>query len=231
MRKDNKRLLKYLGIIFIAVLLTSKLPHDSYSIIQYIIRPIRYKNATIYISGIIALILYFIGIKGLTNLERFADKNKILIFIAVLVIIIPLMKWTLNFSRTNYHWLIDDGLKAVDIVDANINLAGSNNELTIILKLELIDYSRGQNQFKIRAYLPPKLSEYTGKKFYEFENDYITYGNRNIMNIEEHIVVKLDNDLALRILDDTQWYWEDSEYELYNEQEVIKIIDHGLQLH
>lgn len=53
--KDNKKLLKYLGILFILGLSAYKLPHDSYSIIQYIIRPIRYKNSTIYLSGIVPL--------------------------------------------------------------------------------------------------------------------------------------------------------------------------------
>ncbi len=53
--KDNKKLLKYLGILFILGLSAYKLPHDSYSIIQYIIRPIRYKNSTIYLSVIVPL--------------------------------------------------------------------------------------------------------------------------------------------------------------------------------
>ena len=121
-----------------------------------------------------------------------------------------------------------DGLKTVDIVDANVNLGSSNDKLTINFKLELIDYSRGQNKFKIRAYLPKELSEYTGKEFYEFEKDYITYGNRNKMDVEEHIVINSDNEDARRSLTDSQWYQKDFEYELYNEKEVIKVIDHGL---
>ena len=103
--KDNKMLIKYLGIIFISTLLTYKLPHDSYSIIQYIIRPIRYKGSTIYLTGIIPLVLFFIGIKGLFKIERFADKSKILLFIVIILIIIPIMKGTLDFTRTSYLWL------------------------------------------------------------------------------------------------------------------------------
>lgn len=225
--EDNKKLFKYLGIVFIAVLLTYKLPHDSYSIIQYIIRPIRYKNSVIYLSGIIPLVIFIIGIKGILSLERFEGKSKILIFLLIVMIIIPIMNWSLDFTRTNYHWLKRDGLKAVDIVDTDINLNGSNEELTINFKLELIDYSRSQNEFKIRVYLPKTLSDYVGKEFYEFEKDYRTYGNRNILNIKEQIVVRLDNDYTRKNSFDSQWYWEDAEYQLYNKKEVIKIIEHG----
>jgi hypothetical protein len=226
--KDNKRLLKYLGIIFIAVLLTYKLPHDSYSIIQYIIRPIRYKNSTIYLSGIIPLILFIIGIKGLFKLERFAHRSKILIFIVVTFIIIPVMKSTLDFTRTSYYALKGTGLRAVDIVDANADLTSSNKELAIDLKLELIDYGKRGNEFKIRVHLPEKLSEYTGKEFYEFEKNYVTHGNRNKIKIDEQIVIKSDNDNLYSTLSGSQWYLDEFEYELYNEKEVIKIIDRGL---
>ena len=62
MYKDNKNLLKYLGIVFIAVLLIYKLPHNSYSIIEYIIPPIRNNNSVIYLSGLVPLILFVVGI-------------------------------------------------------------------------------------------------------------------------------------------------------------------------
>ncbi|MCY6485057.1 hypothetical protein OW763_11970 [Clostridium aestuarii] len=227
MSEDNKKLFKYLGIVFIAVLLTYKLPHDSYSIIQYIIRPIRYKNSVIYLSGIIPLAVFIIGIKGILSLERFADKRRILIFLLIVTIIIPIMNWSLDFTRTNYHWLKRDGLNAVDIVDTDINLNGSNEELTINFKLELIDYSRSQNEFKIRVYLPKSLSDYVGKDFYEFEKHYRTYGNRSILNVKEQIVVRLDNDYTRKSSFDSQWYWEDVEYQLYNKKEVVKIMEHG----
>lgn len=226
--KDDKRLLKYLGIIFIAVLLTYKLPHDSYSIIQYIIRPIRYKSSVIYLAGIIPLLLFIVGTKGLFNLERFAEKNRILLFIAVVAIIIPVMRWTLDFTRTNYHWVKGDGLKAVDMVDANVNLGTSNDELAININLKLIDYSRGQNKFKIRMYLPKTLSDLVEKEFCDLEMEYVTYGHRRILNVEEQIVVKFDNEHTGSDIADSKWYREDFEYELYNEKEVIRIIDHGL---
>lgn len=180
MDKDNKNLLKYLGVVFIAVLLTYKLPHDSYSIVEYIIPPIRNNNSVIYLSGLVPLVLFVVGIKGLFKLERFKDKSKLLVFIAVIVIVIPLMRWTLDFSRTNYHWIKDDGLKAIDIEDANLSLSGSDSKTTVKVNMELKDYGRKQNKFKIRMYLPESLNLYTGKEFYEFENYHFTYGNRNI---------------------------------------------------
>ncbi|MCM1992558.1 hypothetical protein [Oceanirhabdus seepicola] len=227
MSDDNKKLFKYLGIIFIGVLLTYKLPHDSYSISQYILSPIRYKNSVIYLSGIIPLVTFIIGIKGIFSLERFENKSKILIFLLIVMIIIPIMNWSLDFTRTNYHWLKRDGLKAVHIAQSDINLGHSNEELTINFKLELIDYSRSRNEFKIKVYLPKSLSDYVGKEFYEFEKDYRTYGNRSTLNVTEQIVVKLDNDYTPNSLFKTQWYWEDVVYELYNKKEEIRIIEHG----
>lgn len=227
MDKDNKKLLKYLGIVFIAVLLTHKLPHNSYSIIEYIIPPIRNNNSVIYLSGLVPLILFVVGIKGFFKLERFKGKSKLLVFIAVIVIVIPLMTWTLDFSRTNYHWIKDDGLRAIDIEDSNISLSGSDSKTTVKVNMELKDYSRKQNKFKIRIYFPESLNSYTGKEFYEFENYYFTHGNRNITNIEEEIILKLDKENTDKLFQ-SKWYWENVEYELYNDEEAIKIIQHGL---
>lgn len=224
---DNKKLLRYLGLLFIYVLLTYKLPHDSYSIIQYVIKPIRYKNGVIHLLLIIPFVIFIISIKGILSLKRFASKSKILIFLLILLIILPIMKWSLDFTRTNYHWLKKDGLNAVDLVNANINLNGSSEKLTVNFKLELIDYSRSENKFKIRVYLPKSLSDYVGKEFYEFENDYRTYGNRSILNIREQIVVVLDDDYIRKDLFDSRWYREDVEYQLYNENQVITIKKHG----
>ena len=227
MSKENKKALQYLGIIFIAVLLTYKLPHDSYSITQYIIPPIRGENSVTHLSGILPLVLFIIGIKGLLNLERFADKSRLLIFIAVVLVIIPGMKWTLDVSRTNYHWIKGDGLKAIDIDESDISLKRVNDEKIISITLKLKDYGRKQNRFKIRVYLPKGIDAYIDEEFYDFERDYYTHGNRSASNIHEDIIIKLNNNYEAGELSDSQWYWEDVVYELYNDEEKIKIIRHG----
>ena len=227
MSKDNLRLFKYLGLIFIAELLIHKLPHDSYSIIQYIIRPIKIGNGALYLSGLFPLILIIIVIKDIFRQERYANRSRIGIIILIFVIIMPIMKWTLDFTRTNYHWIMRDGLSAVDIKESNINLERSNDSITIKVKLELIDYSRGQNEFKIRVYLPKSLSEYTGKEFYELKDNYRTNGNQSILKIDEEIVVIVDNVDAQEKMFNSKWYWEVTKYELFNENEIVDIINHG----
>jgi hypothetical protein len=174
------------------------------------------------------LVFFIIGIKGLFNLERFARRSKIFIFIVVAFIMIPVMKGTLDFARASYYALKGTGLRAVDMVDANATLTSSAEEIAISLKLELIDYGKGGNEFKIRVHLPEKLSEYTGKEFYEFEKNYVTHGDRNKIRINEQIAIKSDNDNLYSTLADSQWYLDEFEYELYNEKEAIKIIDRGL---
>ena len=227
MSKENKKLLQYLGIILIAVLLTYKLPHDSYSIIQYIIPPIKGENSVTHLSGIVPLILFIIGIKGLFNLERFADKSRLLIFMAVVLVLIPAMKWTLDLSRTNYHWIKGDGLKAIDIEESDISVRTSNDEKVISMTLELKDYSRKQNKFKVRVYLPQGLRDHVGEEFYNFESDYYTHGRRSISNIREEIGIKPNDDYETSELSDSKWYWEDVKYELYNDEEKVEIIRHG----
>ncbi|WBW99418.1 hypothetical protein [Oceanirhabdus sp. W0125-5] len=228
MSDDNKKLFKYLGILFLAVLLTYRLPHDSYSISHYILRPIRHKNSVFHLTGLLPLVTFIIGIKRILSLERFANKSKILIALLIIIVVLPIMEWSLDFTRTNYHWLRRDGLKSVDIVESDINLENFNDELTISFNLKIKDYSRKQNKFKIRVYLPKSLSNNIGNEFYEFENEYRTHGNRSVTTIKEQFVVKLDNYSIQKILFKTKWYWEDVVYELYDEKEVIKNIKHGL---
>ncbi|MGO1469222.1 MAG: hypothetical protein ACTHW2_04290 [Tissierella sp.] len=231
MNKDNKNLLKYLGILFLTVLLTYKLPHDSYSIIEYIIPPIKTKGGGVfYLSGIVPLILFIIGVKGLFKLERFEDNSKLLLFFVTIIIVIPLMKWTIDVSRTNYHWIKDDGLKSIEIEESSISLTGSDDEIVMNVSLELKDYSRSRNEFKIRVYLPENLKEHTGKRFYDLENYYITHnGRRNTSTIEEDIAIKsINGEEEAERLFDSNWYLEDMKYELYNNEEKVEFIQHGM---
>ena len=228
MSKENRKLLKYSGIIFITVLLTYRLPHDSYSIVQYLIPPIIWENSVIYLSGIVPLALFIVGMKGLFKLERFAGKSKLLIFIAVVLIFVPAMNGALDFSRTNYHSIKGDGLEAVDIEESNMSINSTNDEMVISINLKLKDYSRKENKFKIRVYLPESISAYTGSEFYDLDNDYYTHGNRGIYNVQEEITIKSNNNHEMSQLFDSRWYQEDMEYELYNGEETVKIIKHGL---
>ena len=174
------------------------------------------------------LTLFIFGMKGLFKLERFADKSKLLIFIAVVLIFVPAMKGTLDFSRTNYHSIKGDGLEAVDIEESNMSINSTNDEMVISINLKLKDYSRKENKFKIRVYLPESISAYTGSEFYDLDNDYYTHGNRGTYNVQEEITIKSNNNHEMSQLFDSRWYQEDMEYELYNGEETVKIIKHGL---
>lgn len=226
--KDNKKLIKYLIIIFTAVLLTCRLPHDSYSVIQYIIKPIRSRDSVLFLSGLVPLILFIIGIRGILYLDKFKDKNKIFMFLLIIFILIPLMKWSLSFTRSNYHWIMRDGLNSVDIKDSNINLSnnGTDNILTINFNFKIIDYSRSGNKVKIKVYLPKSLSNYTGKEVYEFKNTYRTYGSYRPLNISEQIIVKTDNNVEDQLFK-SNWFWENYQYEIYNENDSVRIREHG----
>lgn len=226
--EENKKMLKYIGVIFILVLITYKLPHKSYSIIEYIMPTISTKNAIQPTSSIIVFIIFIIGIRGLCSLKIFEYRNKFLVFLLVVIIIMPLMKFGLDITRTNYHWIKGDKLKSVDIEESHITTSQFNEELKIILNISLIDYGKGLNQFKIKVYLPKSLAEYVGQDSYELKNIYRTRGDRNSIQITEEIDIILDNYNLGNMSRGSRWYKEKYEYELYNDKESIRIINNGL---
>lgn len=224
MKKDNKRLLQYLGLIFIAVLLVYRLPYRPYSIIQYLIPPIKLgNNSRLYLSGLIPLIIFIIAIQGLFKLERFKGKSKVVIFFLVLIILIPLMNWILDVSRTNYHWIKGDELKAIEIEESSISLNGSSEETSLSFTLDIKDYSKKANNFKIRIVLPENMSRYTDKKTYELDDDYFTYGRRDLNHIEGRVDLELKDEDTQRQLFESDWSGEEIEYEFYNEKEKFRL--------
>ncbi len=227
MHKGDVNLMKYLGYIFLALILTYRLPQNPYSIIQNIIPPIQTSNGVLYLSGIVPIILIILGTTGLFKLERFSGQNNIFIFIVVIVLIIPLMRWTLDITRTAYHLVRDDGLKAIDIEDSNISLSGSDIETIIKVNLELKNYSKKDNIFKIRIYYPESIKKHMDKNFYEFDGYHSTHGRRNKINIEEKIELDLDENETDELFE-SEWFWEDIEYELYNDDESIIFIQPGI---
>lgn len=228
MKRDTKRMFLYLGIIFVSLVFTYKLPHDSYSISQYIVPPIRISDgSSLYLSGIIPLILVIFGICGVLSLERYANRNKIFLLIIILVIIIPFMNWLLEFGRTNYHWIRKDGLNAVDIKEPSFSFNAHQDKITFHVSLTLIDYSRNKNQFNIRVYLPKYFNHALEKEYFELNNSYITYGYRTEIKVNEILLVPLSDISILQQLSNPRWNNDNMKYLLYNEYESVEIIDHG----
>ncbi len=72
MSNERKKFIICAGLILIAGLLSYPLPHDSYSISDYIIPKIHFKNgSTVYLSGIIPVILLVIATRGIFKLEKY----------------------------------------------------------------------------------------------------------------------------------------------------------------
>ncbi|ERK30115.1 hypothetical protein [Clostridium intestinale] len=226
MDTDNKKLFKYLGIIFISVLICYKLPHSSYSIIEYIIRPIRINYTTIYLAGLVPLVLFIIGIKGLFKLKRNEKKSKFFIFIVTVFVIIPIMKWSLGFARSSYHFIIKDGLNSLDIIDSKVNLGSNNNDFSINVNMEIIDYGSSNKDFKVKVYLPKSLTDILGEEVYDLERSYNTYGHKGKIYVNEKIVLKNVNEKMHGEIFKTMWSFDPIRYELYNNDQSIKIVDY-----
>ncbi|BCN29150.1 hypothetical protein [Anaeromicropila herbilytica] len=220
--KENIKLLGYIGVIFLTIALSYKLPHDSYSLMQYMIKPIKHDNTVFYPSSIVTLVFVMIGVIGLASLERF-KKRKLLVVLCTLFLLIPFMKWTIEITRTNYHSLMRDGIKSVDIEESNISLGNTDNDMVINFNLDLRDYSRHQNRFKIRVYLPESIRNLTGKKYYDLKQEYIT-DNKSTQKVHESM--PFDN-ISGEEISHLTWYYEDVKYVLYNDKQSVSIIDHG----
>lgn len=217
-----------MGIILISQLLLYPLPHDSNPIIKYIIPEIKFKNGSvIYISGILPLILIIKGINGLSKIEKFKYKSKFLMFMAVLIIVNPLVTWSMDTARKGYHYVIGDELNALDIKESNISLSSLNNNLCMKVDLQLKNYGKKESKFKIRVYLPKSIREYTNKEYYELDNSYSVQTYPVLFNINEVIDLHY-GEYPQEKLRHSNWYNEDVVYELYNDEETIKIIRHGL---
>lgn len=229
MKEDNKSLVKPLGLIFLAVILSRKLPHKSYSIIQYIIRPIRIKNSTIYLSGLIPLILLIKATKEMGSLERFKHRSKLFIFIFIVGITGLLMNRLLDVGRTTYHWLGRDGFLAIELEDEGISSSRINDDMKIHVALELKDYGKKPKAFKIRIHTPKLAEESLGQAYYESNTEYRTYGNRQVLKINEEIPIKLKKG-QLQGGRDYEFYErfrQSIEYELYNEEESLHFSTRG----
>lgn len=229
MGKNLKRLFIYLGLILISIILTYKLPQDSYSIIQYAIKSIRFENSVLYLSGLVPLVMLFIGIRGLYRLEWFADKSKILIIIIVLILVLPTMRGTLDMAKTIYLSNLNEELRSIDLKDIDIKISDiTDNEAAMNIKLELTDYGKGMNDFQIRMYLPDSLKAYFNKDFIDFEESYKSYGYGYQIIIDKQISAQLADGITKENILNSQWYWETFEFELFNDLGSSKIIYHGV---
>ncbi|WMM23923.1 hypothetical protein RBU61_13450 [Tissierella sp. MB52-C2] len=224
---DIKRILRSLGIMFIVALITYKLPHKSYSIIEYIIRPIKKGSSTFYISGFIPLILIIIATNDLSKIEKLKFRNSSIIFIAMLVIIMPLMRQSIDATRMAYHFLIDDGLSSIEILDTSTSTSLDivDRSVKIDIKLKLKDYGKEPKKFEVRIHFPEEVREIINQEYYESERIHITYGSGKIRDIDEVIFLELKEEEARDKLFNYWRYGGKFEYELFNEEESIRIIE------
>lgn len=221
---DRKKLLLYVVGIFLAVLITKPLPHTSYSMIEYIIRPFRFGNGTVNLSGFIPLLLFIYCIRGIYQLDKFKN-NKLITLLIIVIAAIPIMSWTMDITRTGYHYIRRDGLNAVDIEESNISFVGNDNVISLNVNLTIKDYSRGNKDFKIRVYLPKTLSESLNLRYIDLDNSYSTYGGNNKLLVKEEIILHSDSNTINNIIH-SNWYQEKVVYELYNDNQSIKIKDY-----
>jgi hypothetical protein len=212
---DKKRVFTSLGIILVVVLLIYKLPNRSYSIIEYIIKPIKIKGNTYIISGFIPLILIVLATNILSKIEKIKGRNTSIIFIAILVIVMPVMNWGIDIMRTGYHSIKNEGVSGVEIMDTVTSLSIEDNRVIINANIKLKNYNIRGKSLRVRIYFPEELAQMINKTYYESERVHKTYGNRKIRDVQEIISIELKNG---KVRNELLNYWKSDvklEYELY----------------
>lgn len=212
---DKKRILTGLGIIFMAVLLIYKLPHRPYSIIEYIIKPMEIKGSIVNISGLIPIVLIVVATNVLSKVEKLKKVNSSIIFLVILVLVMPVMNWTIELARTGYYSFKGEGVSSVEIVDTRPVLGIEDHRATIDVNINLKDYSMDGSKVRVRICFPEELAEIINKKSYESGTVHNTFGSRKVREVREVIAFELENEeIKDKLLD----YWRSGvklEYELY----------------
>lgn len=214
MSKDSKALLKYLGIMFIAVLLMYKLPQDSYTVVEYIIRPIPIGNGVLTLAGIVPVGLFILGFFGMCRLERFAGKNKVALFIILVLLVLPVMKGSVDAAKRGYYWLTDNGLETINLQQASIMTSSSQDRILLTIHLELVDYGKTPNSFRVKVYPPATLKEILDREFIEFDGSYTTHGGGSSLVLQH----------SIDLYDRYDWNFLDTYvFELYNDETWVRL--------
>lgn len=223
--KETRQYLLYLGVLFLAVILNYKLPHQSITLIEYMIKPLQIGGYTLFIAKLFSFGILLYGIIGMVKLEGSRKRNRILVFFLIVIVYLPFMKWSLNFVRYSYYRIKQDTIASLDLNEPDILIQGNDHKATITLEFEVIDFGRGNQPFRFRVILPKSIHEYTGMEVYESDINYRS--GIYPIKIQESFEVLFDDVMKMDQLYLSNWQQEDTIYEFYNETETVQIFDQG----
>ncbi len=130
---------------------------------------------------------------------------------------------TFSFDRVKmaYYTIVNDGLNAVDISDSHISFSTLNKDCNMHIRLKIINYSNKGNKFNVRMHFSDSLKKLTGKEFYDLADFYHPIEGFQTFSFEKDIVVDPSyKEFMFEI------FREPVVYELYNDKESIRIIQH-----
>lgn len=227
MNTDTSGLLKSLFIIFIGVFLFYPLSHDSYSLIQYIIPPIRFEKSVLYLAGLFPLAMFYIGIKGLFKLKWFKNR-KVLITIMVIWLVIPGMRSTLDFAKSIYLSSLPGRLVAIDLVEANVRIGEITDKgAKIKVDLVLLSCDSEIKDFKVKMHMPESLRAYFHGDDINFKESYRAAGRNHQISIREEKILKLADGITAHDVYKSRWYRETYYFDVYNENESLRLTYHS----
>ena len=220
--KDDKNLIISFCLLFLCVFLTYKVPHRPMVFVELLIPTLHISTLTIYLGTTLLIVPFVYAITGILNSTRFRKRNKLFLFFAIIFLLLPLMHWSIDFTRTTFNWLFHQELKALDIKDSNIYISQNDNEITVNVEATLIDYSRSQKQFHLRIQLPEEIASQIGTSVLESDNMYYSHGHKSETQINETFHIPMSKAiLPSTFLSDKNYI-----FQLYNDEETVEIITH-----
>ena len=148
------------------------------------------------------------------------------VLLVILILILPLMKYSVGIANSTYFWAKNDDLKSINLVESSFNINVLEDELIINTRLEIVDYGRSINKFKIKVHLPEEIKRIINEEYIEFGEEYYTRGRKDRLNIEKTYTYKYDINKDNNNLDNyfMNYFHEVIRFELYNNNQRLYLI-------
>lgn len=182
MENTNIRFNRAMIVLGILLLIIVELPYNDRSIIQYIIPIITFKSSTsvLQLSGLVPLVGFIWIYSEIVKSKKFKASG-CGTFILMFFIIMPFIFSNIDTVKAPIY-MINGGVKSVDIRDTSLSIARRDEKYIAILEIELKKYSNNED-LQISLLLPDEANDvFKEGNFIILDKLYIPYGHTMSLN-------------------------------------------------
>ena len=224
MKRDNKRYLRAVIIVIIIAICNMKLPHNSKSIFQFIMPPIKTSpGSRLYLSGIITVLILLWSYNEIVKSNYF-KHDKVTIFILMFFFIVPIITKGINVVKIPYYAL-SSGLRTIEVIDSNFGVefdGKPNNKMKISLHLK--NYSSEIKEFNISVDIPKSLSIFIAEDSVMLPKKYMIGPYKDDIYITEIIEFNYAVGYSAEDIFNTNYVYDNYKIKIYNENSELVII-------